>query len=213
MWSELSEPWQACLELAWEAYCHDCYPIGAVVTDKDGNIHARGRNRIYDKKRPEGRQRGDELAHAEVEALHALDYASFDPHTYILYTTTEPCPMCMGTFYMSGLRTLHYAARDPWGGSVNLLGTTWYLSLKPIKVFGPPDPRMETVVIGMFVEQDYVHHHGALPEVAYYERLSQVVAPGIEFGGRLWRSGDLRQLRQAGAPAEEVFTRLFRQVK
>ncbi|HEX7541955.1 MAG TPA: nucleoside deaminase [Anaerolineales bacterium] len=209
MWADLLKPWQVCLELAWEAYCDDCYPIGAVVTDADGNVLTRGRNRIYEKTTRLGRLPGNEIAHAEVEALQALDYAAVDQHTCILYTTTEPCPMCMGMFYMSGLRTLHYAARDPWAGSVNMLGTTWYLSRKQIKVIGPLDQLVETILVAMFVEQDCSFHDGQLPEGAYYPRLAEVVSPGIAFGKRLWQSGQLRQMRQVGIPADEVFNRLI----
>jgi hypothetical protein len=38
MWTELSKPWQACLELALEAYWYDCIPIGAVVTGPDTRL-------------------------------------------------------------------------------------------------------------------------------------------------------------------------------
>ena len=62
--------------------------------------------------------------------------------------------MCMGTFYMSGLRTLHFASRDPYAGSVDLLGKTWYLSKKPIKVFGPANPALEIIIMAMAVEQE-----------------------------------------------------------
>ena len=95
MWENLSLLWQACLEQAWEAYCDDCYPIGAVVTDENGKILTRGRNRIYENRPRHGRERGNELAHAEVEALRALDIPAIDLHSCILFTTTEPCPMCM----------------------------------------------------------------------------------------------------------------------
>jgi hypothetical protein len=144
-----------------------------------------------------------------TEALQALDYAAVDQNTCILYTTTEPCPMCMGMLYMSGLRTLHYAARDPWAGSINMLGTTWYLSRKPIKVFGPLDPLVETILVALFVEQDCGYHDGSLPEEAFYFRLAEVVSPGIEFGKLLWQSGQLRQMRRTGIPADEVFNRLI----
>ena len=116
-WDELSLPWQACMDQAWEAYCDDCFPIGAVVVDKDGKILSRGRNRIYEKQKGGRHLRGAELAHAEVEALLHIDFDAIDPHSCALYTTTEPCPMCMGTFYMSGIRTLHFGSRDPWAGS------------------------------------------------------------------------------------------------
>jgi tRNA(adenine34) deaminase len=153
MWSDLLEPWQVCFELAWEAYCDDCIPIGAVVTDADGRILARGRNRIIPRRLwAQQPSPGVEIAHAELEALQRLDYAGLDQHSCSLYTTTEPCPMCMGAFYMSGVRTLHYAARDPYAGSVNMLGSTSYLSRKPIKVSGP-DPALESIIVGLFVEQ------------------------------------------------------------
>ena len=38
---------------------------------------------------------------------------------------------------MTGICNLIYAAKDKWGGSTNLQGTTPYLSRKPIKVEGP----------------------------------------------------------------------------
>lgn len=207
-WEALSSPWRACLALAWEAYCEDCYPIGAVVTDAGGKILTRGRNRIYMQITRTGRLPGNELAHAEMEALQAFPYGQADQHTCSLYTSTEPCPMCMGTFYMSGLRNLHYAACDPWAGSTNLLGTTWYLSRKPIKVVRLQEPALEAALVALFVEQDCRFHDGRLPEGDFYERLGESLSPGIELGKRLWNSGELRRLRQEGSPAEEMFKRL-----
>ena len=92
------------------------------------------------------------LAHAELNALLALKADRQTRHAASLYTTTEPCPLCLGAFYMSGVRTLHYAAREPFAGSTNLLGTTPYLSRKPIKVYGPADPDLEALVTALAVE-------------------------------------------------------------
>jgi tRNA(adenine34) deaminase len=211
MWSELSPAWQACFELAWEAYCNDCIPIGAVVTDHNGIVLTRGRNRIFEKAKPGG-VNGSALAHAEVEALRGLDLDAVDPHVCALYTTTEPCPMCLGTFYMSGLRTLHYAARDPWAGSINLLGSTWYLARKPIQVFGPHE-LLEMLIKGLFVEQDCTFHSGNLPEGEYYRRIRAVLPSAVEFGIKLWQSGEVKELRREGVSAEEIFNRLASRVK
>jgi hypothetical protein len=49
VWEELSEPWRACAEEAWEAYRRGSLPIGAVVTDALGNVLSRGRNRIHER--------------------------------------------------------------------------------------------------------------------------------------------------------------------
>ncbi|MEW6092964.1 MAG: nucleoside deaminase [Chloroflexota bacterium] len=211
MWSDLPRPWQDCLELAWEAYCDDCIPIGAVVTGPGGDILTRGRNRIFEKVKPGG-VNGSALAHAEVEALRGLDLDAVDPHACALYTTTEPCPMCMGAFYMSGLRTLHYAARDPWAGSVNLLGSTWYLARKPIQVSGPHE-LLEMLITGLFVEQDCTMHSGNLPEGDFYRRIGTVMPSAVEFGIKMWQIGEVKELRRAGVSAEEIFDRLAIRVK
>ena len=213
MWERLDPAWHACLELAWEAYCDDCYPIGAVVTDGSGKILTRGRNRIYENRTRHGRERGSELAHAEVEALRALDFPAIDPHICSLYTTTEPCPMCMGTFYMSGLRSLHFASRDPYAGSVDLLGKTRYLSKKPIKIFGPADPALEIVIMAMAVEQECSHDGGRLIWDAVHQRWEEVIPQGVELGRSLGRSGELRAMRKKGIPPAEVINWLRSLVK
>jgi tRNA(adenine34) deaminase len=207
MWSDLIRPWQVCFELAWEAYCDDCIPIGAVVTDAGGNVLTRGRNRIYEKNSRHGRLPGNEIAHAEVEALQALDYAKVDQHTCILYSTTEPCPMCMGTFYMSGVRTLHFAARDPYAGSINMLGTTWYLSRKPIKVYGP-DPALESTIMSLFVEQELGFHAGKFLEGLFWEMYEMTIPEGISLGRRLYEQGELKTMRKSGMAARDVYDRL-----
>ena len=213
MWDELSKPWQAVLELAWQAYCDDCYPIGAVVTNAEGAILARGRNRVYPKRLWAGRACGVDIAHAEVEALRALDYNGIDPHACCLYTTTEPCAMCMGTFYMSGLRTLYFAARDPYAGGTDLLGKTWYLSHKPIQVFGPFDPALEIILMAMAIEQDCSMHAGELPVNVVYHRWAGVLLRGVELGKSLGSSGELIAMRKKGADPEEVFNWLISQVQ
>jgi tRNA(adenine34) deaminase len=203
-WSELGKPWQTCLELAWEAYCDDCIPIGAVVTDAGGKILSTGRNRVYPRSKITGRTLGVELAHAEVEALHNLDYAGLDPHTCVLYTTTEPCPMCVGTFYMSGLRKLNYAARDPYAGSTNLLGRTWYLERKPIKVAGP-DKLLEPLITALFVERALREHDGQLTMDELWKRYAEGIPAGMELGRRLYEEQYLIGKRTSRASSMEVF--------
>jgi tRNA(adenine34) deaminase len=212
MWSDLSLPFQACLQLAWEAYCDDCIPIGAVVTRPEGNILTRGRNRIFEKVKPGGHKNGAALAHAEVEALRLLDLDAVDPHSCILYTTTEPCPMCMGTLYMSGVRTLQYLARDPFAGSTNMLGTTWYLNRKPIKTCGP-DGQLEPIVVALFTEQELRFHDGKFPLGEFWEMHREKVPDGVELGRELAHRGILKAYRDKGASVEEVMDFLLSQVE
>lgn len=151
MWMTLSEPWRACLEEAWAAYCAGSAPIGAVVVDAAGRIAARGRNHIDDD--DDAPVRRHELAHAELNALLTFRYADHpDLRGYALYTLVEPCPLCLGAFYMSGLRELRYASREPWAGSVDLLGRTPYLSRKPIRAHGPDRADLEALAVALNVE-------------------------------------------------------------
>jgi hypothetical protein len=132
-----------------------------------------------------------------MNALLALDEAAHDPYDCALYTTTEPCPLCLGAFYMSGLRTLHYAVHDPWAGSANLLGTTPYLSRKPIRVHGPETvPGLGAIVAALGVESRLRLYGDRARNVLAREREADTVA--VAAGEALFASGDLARWRDAG---------------
>ena len=98
----------------WEAFKNGSIPIGAVITDENGNIISTGRNRIY-----EHGALNPKIAHAETECLSKLDLSKYpDVKKYTLFTCMEPCPMCFGTFVMSNFRKLRIAAKDSYGGVV-----------------------------------------------------------------------------------------------
>lgn len=67
-------------------------PFAAVVV-KDGAIVGEGTNRVT--------SRHDPTAHAEVEAIRAACAAlgDFQLAGCDIYTTCEPCPMCLGAIY------------------------------------------------------------------------------------------------------------------
>ncbi len=206
MWESLSNPWRACFEEAWAAYCAGSVPIGAVVTDATGRILSRGRNRIYEDVGESGYLYGQILAHAELNALVTLETRGIDRHTSVLYTTTEPCPLCMGAFYMSSVRELRYASREPFGGSVNLLGTTSYLSRRPVKVFGPERADFEIIIMALYVENN-LFRRGEGPD-AVLDAWEAVVPRGVELGRELYQSGALRKMRETECAAPEVLNRL-----
>ena len=109
--------------------------------------------------------------------------------------------MCLGALYMSSVHHLVYAARDPWAGSANLLGTTPYLSRKPIHTSGPPDSRLEVILIGWLVENDLVRYG------------EEILPLGIELGITLYHSQELRQMQSAGLEIPEIIDRLVSRVK
>ena len=144
-WSDLDPIWQAAVDQAWQARLCGSYPIGAVITNANGDIIMRGRNHIHDEI-IEGRNQisRSKIAHAEINALAQITSSDEKSSPILrLYTTLEPCPLCFGAFYVSKVRELYYAARDAFGGSTNLIRKTTYLSNKPKQIFAPLIPEWE----------------------------------------------------------------------
>lgn len=60
--------------------------------------------------------------HAELNALLAAKpLLGRKPEGVVLYTTLEPCAMCLGAIIFSGIRTVVIGAPDPLAGAVNML--------------------------------------------------------------------------------------------
>lgn len=205
-WADLSVPWRACLEEAWAAYCAGSIPIGAVVVNATGEIQTRGRNHINDTDAPAFQVSANQLAHAELNALLAMRAKPKDVHSYALYTAVEPCPLCLGAFYMSGVRQIHYACRDDYAGAIDLLGKTWYLAHKPITAFGPETGALENVVFAL--QMDY-HLQERSPQDHVIARQRINIEPGACLGEQLAREGTLRAWREQGLSAAVVFNHLF----
>lgn len=77
-------------------------PFGAIIIDREGNIIANGNNKVIKEKDP--------TAHAEVvairEACKKLD--TYDLSDYILYTSCEPCPMCLSAIIWANIKEIYY---------------------------------------------------------------------------------------------------------
>ena len=71
-------------------------PFGAVIV-KDGKVIGEGVNQVT--------SLGDPTAHAEVNAIRAAckKIRDFSLQGSTLYTSCEPCPMCLGAIYWSRL--------------------------------------------------------------------------------------------------------------
>ena len=81
------------------------YPIGAVLVI-DGRVVSRGRSRQ--------RKRLSQLAHAELEALqHGGDPLWNHYERGVLFTTVEPCPLCLGAAVMADVPHIVFAHPDP----------------------------------------------------------------------------------------------------
>jgi tRNA(Arg) A34 adenosine deaminase TadA len=77
-------------------------PFGAVIA-RDGKIIARGWNRVTTAKDP--------TAHAEISAIRdaCKKLKRFHLEDCDLYTSCEPCPMCLSAAYWARLKRIYYA--------------------------------------------------------------------------------------------------------
>ncbi len=82
-------------------HAHHGGPFGSVIV-KDGLIVGRGHNRVLLKQDP--------TCHGEIEAIRdaCANLGTHDLSGCALYTTAEPCPMCLGATLWANIRTLYY---------------------------------------------------------------------------------------------------------
>ena len=77
-------------------------PFGAVIV-KDGEVIGEGWNQVT--------STNDPTAHAEVMAIRnaCKNLDSFQLDGCVLYTSCEPCPMCLGAIYWARPKKIFYA--------------------------------------------------------------------------------------------------------
>lgn len=93
---------QRAIELSINSVRNGGGPFGAVIA-REGEIIAEGNNgvTIYN----------DPTAHAEVTAIRKAceKLGTFDLTGCEIYTSCEPCPMCLGAIYWAHLDKIYYA--------------------------------------------------------------------------------------------------------
>jgi len=77
-------------------------PFGAVIV-KDGKLIAKSGNKVT--------ATNDPTAHAEVSAIRLAckKLKTFDLSGCVIYTSCEPCPMCLSAVYWAKIDTIYYA--------------------------------------------------------------------------------------------------------
>jgi tRNA(adenine34) deaminase len=211
IWERLSLPWQYAVEEAWIAYCNGSLPHGAVVTDGDGHIISRGRNRINDKIAEGTMLYGHRLAHAEMNALLQTDWSSVDAHTCILYTTIEPCAMCVGAVRMARMNEVRYAARDSAAGGSSLIDKTSYLRSGNLHIVGLENFELEVVLLSILIEVALTIPHPN--RTAWIGELSSEVPIASQLGHELFASKQLHIWKEEARETSFVVEQLVEQLR
>ena len=109
-------------------------PFGAVIA-KDGEIVATGVNRVT--------ADHDPTSHAEVNAIRAASarLGTFDLSGCEIYTSCEPCPMCLGAIYWAHLDMMFYGNTKQDAAAVGFDDAFIYKELE----LRPEDRRLQTI--------------------------------------------------------------------
>lgn len=94
-------------------------PFGAVIV-KDGKIVGRGHNRVLLKKDP--------TCHGEMEAIRdaCANLNSHDLSGCEIYTTAEPCPMCLGGILWANISKVYYGCTVDDTDKIGFRDDTFY---------------------------------------------------------------------------------------
>ena len=103
---------------------HEGGPFGAVIVDKEGNVIAEGNNRVLCDLDP--------TAHAEVTTIREAckKLRTYDLSNYILYTSCEPCPMCLSAIIWANIKKVYYACTRKDAASIGFRDDMIYEYLK-----------------------------------------------------------------------------------
>lgn len=99
-------------------------PFGAVIVDKQGNIISEGNNKVI--------KENDPTAHAEITAIRnaCKKINTYDLSDYILYTSCEPCPMCLSAIIWANIKKVYYGCTKDDAGKIGFRDDKIYDFLK-----------------------------------------------------------------------------------
>ncbi len=97
---------RAAISAAASAREHGNHPFGALLTDEQGNILLIAENTVN--------TGGDATGHAETNLVREASqkYSFEELSRSTLYSSTEPCPMCSGAIFWSGIGKVVYALSE-----------------------------------------------------------------------------------------------------
>ncbi|OPZ21690.1 MAG: tRNA-specific adenosine deaminase [Firmicutes bacterium ADurb.BinA205] len=107
MWKDLPEQWKAVFCEAWDAMKSGSVPSGAVIYDKEGNLLAGSHNGF------KNTDVNPYTSHSCINAINQLSLRDVESNNGLtIYSSMEPCLMCLGAIAISNIKEIHSASRD-----------------------------------------------------------------------------------------------------
>jgi len=135
------------LEVAKRSMDKGNLPFGCIMTGPDDIVLLEGENTLITDE--------SSIAHCEINLIKQLS-TRIEPHfldSCTLYTSTEPCAMCAGAIYWSGIGTVVYAmSRDSYHKIAGTCDPSHILDVSAQDVFDRGG--REVILLGPLLEEE-----------------------------------------------------------
>ena len=138
-------------EEAYKSVKQGNYGVGSIMVSSSGDIICRGHNQVF-----EPYFRSD--LHAEMVVMNSFEdqYQDIDSMGgYKLYSSIEPCPMCIARLIATGVGTVKFVTPDAAGGMVQSLENlppSWInLSKRQSFLQAEASPNMQKLAYDIFM--------------------------------------------------------------
>ena len=103
-------------------------PFGAVITNEKGEVISIGNNQVL--------KENDPTAHAEIVAIRdaCKKLNTYDLSKYVLYTSCEPCPMCLSAIIWANIKNVYFGCTKDDAGNIGFRDDIIYDYLSGIDV-------------------------------------------------------------------------------
>jgi len=125
------------LKQASAAFARGEYPVGAVLVDEEGKVLGQAHNSM--------RCDSGHAQHAEIQLLMQHQELLYrNQYKVGLYSSLEPCVMCLGAAYVSRLAIVAWAANDYWAGGTRCIDcSSQFVKQHPLRLVPTPCPDLE----------------------------------------------------------------------
>jgi tRNA(Arg) A34 adenosine deaminase TadA len=144
------------------------------------------------------------LAHAEMNVL-AQAIPADRLYEGILYTTLEPCAMCVWAAVVCGIRHIRYAAMDGSTGASGLLTAHPFLASKNVKLEGPEAALGAASLVLM---TDWILREDSATAGRTLDAYRAQDARAVDLAQEWFRAGRLQAMAQAGVSSDALLAEI-----
>ena len=204
MWNDVPKPWKVVFEEAWLAFRNGNVPAGAAVYDENNALMSKAHNRYGE---PDCLNRY--IAHADANALFDLDLRyCHDPSKLTLYSSMEPCHMCLGMINLTGIKNICSASSDLHMGSAHFLYDDAFLRSKQINYRNEGgDAELFTLVLHSYFEIKQITNKKDSSALECYRRTNETA---VEIAEKMYFRRILDQWSIQEKTCEEVYNMIMK---